>query len=149
VPLAPRFEVPSDRVEEPGFARGPFMDRRPAEETRAQLAYYGCVPLAHLVLEESRQQRHWAPATSIIRLSRSRVVSDTKWSKTVLRFAGAGHSTSACGIPSIVRQHTGVIKQLFSIDGGLGNVPKAQRELQYVPMVGREQFPHWIHATSR
>jgi hypothetical protein len=37
----------------------------------------------------------------------------------------------------------------LSIDSGLGNVPKAQKEeLQYVPMVGREQFPQWTHDTS-
>jgi hypothetical protein len=74
VPLAPRFEVPADRVKEPGFARGPFMDGRPAEETRAQLRVPAdVVPLAHLILEEPRQQEalracHFLSRGSLVRV---------------------------------------------------------------------------------
>src|SRR5262245_36051354 len=51
---------------------------------------------------------------------------------------------------SVVRKHTGVIKQLLLIDIGLGNVPKTRyEELQDAPMVGRQQFPEWIHTPSR
>src|SRR5260370_24702266 len=42
----------------------------------------------------------------------------------------------------IVRQEAGVVEQLLSIDGGLGDVLKAQHEkLQRLPMVDREQLP--------
>ena len=55
-----------------------------------------------------------------------------------------------CRYLSVVRQHTGVIQQLFSIDGGLGYVPKAKDEkLQRLLMVGRKQFPQWTHDASR
>ena len=50
------------------------------------------------------------------------------------------------GYLGIVREHAGVIKQLFSIDGGLGHVPKTRNEkLQHLPMIGREQFSQWTH----
>ena len=56
VPLTPRFEAPGNRVEEPGFARGRFVDGRLAEETRAQLRVPAdVVTLAHLILEEPCQ----------------------------------------------------------------------------------------------
>ena len=42
----------------------------------------------------------------------------------------------------IVRQQAGVVEQLLSIDGGLGDVLKAQHEkLQRLPMIDREQLP--------
>ena len=36
-PLAPELEAPGDRVKQPGFVRGWFLNGRPPEETRAQL----------------------------------------------------------------------------------------------------------------
>ena len=47
-----------------------------------------------------------------------------------------------CGDLGIVRQQAGVVEQLLSIDGGLGDVLQAQNEkLQCLPMIDREQFP--------
>jgi len=55
-----------------------------------------------------------------------------------------------CRYLRVVRQHTGVIKQLFSIDCVLGHILKAtDKKLQRLPMVGREQFPQWIHSASQ
>jgi len=87
------------------------------------------------------------PATSIIWPSRSSVVSATKWSKTVLRLAGVGHSASACvETLSVVRQDAGGVEQLVAIDRGLGNVLKANHEeFQHPPMVGCKQFAQWTH----
>jgi hypothetical protein len=48
-----------------------------------------------------------------------------------------------------VGQHTGVVEQFLSIDGGLGYVLKAQEEeLQRLPMVGRDQSSQGIHDAS-
>ena len=151
VPLAPRFEVPADCVEKPGFARGLFMDGRPAEETGAQLCVPSdVVPLAHLILEEPRQQealraRHFHHQAVAEQGSvRHKVVEQRA------EIPGSGpFSVGLRGYLSVMRQHTGVVKQLLSIDSGLGDVPEAhEEELQDVPMIGREQFPQWTHDAS-
>ena len=152
VALTPRLEASRNSVEQPGFVWGRLVKCRAAEKTRAQLGIPAdVVPSTHLVLEESRQQEalgachfhHQAVAQQ--GGVRHKMVEDRAEIRGSWPF-----DVGLCGYLSIVRQHTGVIKQLFSIDGGLGNVPKAQKEeLQYVPMVGREQFPQWIHDTSR
>jgi hypothetical protein len=76
-------------------------------------------------------------------LSYRSVVSATKMIETALRFAGAGRSTSGCVETwawCMVRQRTGVVEQLLSIDGGLGDVLKTQsEELQRLPMIDRQQ----------
>ena len=54
VSLAPRFEAPRNRVEDPGFARGLFADGGLAEETGGPAPRTsGVVTPAHLILEES------------------------------------------------------------------------------------------------
>jgi hypothetical protein len=108
VPLTPRFKAPGNRVEEPGFARDGSRDGRLAEETPSPTCNYGCQTPAHLILKNPANKSTWC-LLPIIWLSKAGW-SRHKWSKTSLRFAGAGHSTPACGYLSVVRQHTGVIK---------------------------------------
>src|SRR5258705_13714899 len=127
VPLTPRFEASGDRVEEPGFVRGPFVDGSLAEETRAQLRVPAdVVPLAHLILEEPRQYEalrachfhHQAVAQQ--GGVRHKMVEDLAEIR-----GGWPFDTRLCRYLSVVRQNTGVIKQLFSIDARLGHVPQA------------------------
>ena len=147
VPLAPRFEVPADRVEKPGLALGLFMEGRPAEETGAQLCVPAdVVPLAHLILEEPRQQealraRHFHHQAVA---EQGRVRHKVVEQRAEIRGSGP-FGVGLRGDLSVVRQHTGVVKQLLSIDTGLGDVPEAcEEELQDVPMIGREQFLQWF-----
>ena len=54
-----------------------------------------------------------------------------------------------CGDLRVVREHTGVVEQFLAIDGGLGDVLKAQdEELQRLPMIRRDQFPQDTHDPS-
>jgi len=67
VALAPGLEAPGDRVEQPGFRRGWFLNGRPAEKTRAQFGIpANVVPPAHLIFEEARQQQALRARFSII-----------------------------------------------------------------------------------
>jgi hypothetical protein len=46
------------------------------------------------------------------------------------------------GYLRIVRQQAGVVEQLLSIDGGLGDVLKTRNEeLQRLPMIDRQELP--------
>ena len=152
VSLPPRFEVPTDCVEEPSLVLGRFVESRPAEETGPQLRVPAdVVPLAHLILEKPRHQEalcacHFHHQAVVQQRSvRDKMVEDDAEIRGSRPF-GIGLS----GYLGIMRQHAGVIEQLSTIDSGFGNVAKAhQEELEYVPMVGREQFHHWIHDASR
>jgi hypothetical protein len=97
VALTPQLEAPRDSVEQPGFVQAPLVKGRPSEETRAQLGIPAdVVPSTHLVLEKSRQEQ----ALCARRFHHQTVVQQGrvghKWSKTALRFAGAGKSMSGC-----------------------------------------------------
>ena len=151
VALAPRLEAPGDRVEQPRFGRGWFLNGRPAEETRAQLGIPAdVVPPAHLILEEPRQQQ----ALRARRFHHQAVVQQGRVGhKMVEDHAEIRGSrpidVRLCGYLSVVRQHAGVVEQFLSIDRGLGYVLKAQEEeLQRLPIIGREQFLQWTHDTS-
>src|SRR5713226_10459400 len=130
VALAPGLEAPGDRVEQPGFRRGLFLNGRPAEKTRAHLgipAYV--VPPAHLIFEEPRQQQ----ALRARRFHHQAVVQQGRVGyKMVEDHAEIRGSrpidVGLCGYLSVVRQHAGVVEQLLSINGGLGYALKAQEE---------------------
>src|SRR5258708_1552576 len=142
VALAPGLEAPGDRVKQPGFERGLFLNRRSREETRAQLGIPAdVVPLAHLILEEPDE--HQA-------LCASRFHHQAVWleapveHKMVQDRAEIRRSRQLdiglSGYLGVVRQHAGVVEQLLSIDGGSGYLLQAQdEELQRLPVIGREQ----------
>ena len=84
------------------------------------------MPLLHLILEEPRQQEALRPCDfhheAVVQQGgvRHKVVEDLAEIRGSWPFdAGLG------GYLSVVCQHAGVIQQLFSIDGGLGHVPKS------------------------
>ena len=147
VALAPGLEAPRDRVEQPGFRQGLFLNGRPAEKTRAQLGVPAdVVAPAHLIFEEPRQQQalrarrfHHQAAAQQGRVGYEMVEdhAEIRGSRPI--------DVGLCGYLSVVRQHAGVVEQFLSIDGGLGYVLKAlDEELQRLPMIGREQFPQRI-----
>jgi hypothetical protein len=139
----PRLEAPRDCVEQPGFVARLLLKGGPAEETRPQLGIPAdVVPWTHLVLEQSHQQQtlcprgfHHQPVVHQRRVNH-KMVED--------RAEICGSRQIDVGLRrclSVVRQQAGVVEQLLSVDGGLGEVLKAQNEkLQRLPMIDREQL---------
>jgi len=109
------------------------------------------VPSPHLVLEEPRQQqalctrRFHHQAVLPQRRIRHKMIEDRA---EIGRRSQVGASAGR-GL-GVVREHARVVQQLLSIDARIADVPKTdEKELQNVPLIGREQLPQRTHDASR
>ena len=151
VAAAPGLEVPRQRVEQIGLARGPFARRGAAEERRPQRRVpLDVVAAARLVLEEPGQQQ----ALRRRGLQQLRVVEHRGVEDELIEDGGQRgrrrHVADALGGDErVVGQDAGVVEQFLAIDRAVAHVLQSgHEELEGSPLVDGQKFPQWTHTPS-
>ena len=120
VPLTPVLETRSHGREQMYLLWGSLQIGSTAEETDAQLRVPAdVVPSAQLVLEESGQQQ----ALGACRFQHAAIVPQTRVEDEMVKHLGERGGRRQIdrgtrGYPSVVREHTRVVEQFVTINGG-------------------------------